>query len=133
MILRPAEPRDAAAIRAIEQQSGCTSWRYLYYQCTVAEIERMIVGYLLTRKVAENEFEILNLAVAPHFRRRGIAESLLRAHLNGKKGQWFLEVRESNVAARSLYAKLGFHEAGRRPEYYSDPPEAAVVMMFRSC
>jgi ribosomal-protein-alanine N-acetyltransferase len=43
-------------------------------------------------------------------------------------GPWFLEVRESNLAARSLYGKFGFREVSRRPGYYQDTGEAAVVM-----
>ncbi len=45
----------------------------------------------------------------------------------------FLEVRESNIAARNLYKRLGFLEAGRRRDYYPAPPEDAIVMKFHSC
>ncbi len=133
MTLRPAEPRDEAAIRRIERASGSRSWEFLRYDSTVAEIDGIVVGYLVVRTVAAQEFEILNVAVAPEFRRAGVARALLRDQLNGKKGDWFLEVRESNVPARSLYAALGFQVAGTRPGYYSDPPETGVVMRFCSC
>jgi ribosomal protein S18 acetylase RimI-like enzyme len=51
------------------------------------------------------------------------------------KGQavWFLEVRESNVVARNLYSRLGFEEVGRRPHYYQDTGETAVVMRRQKC
>ena len=133
MILRPAEPRDAAAIRQIEEESGSHSWDYLRYECTVAEMGGSAAGYFLVRKVADDEFEILNVAVARQFRRHGIAEALIRTQLKAKKGSWFLEVRQSNLAARSLYQKIGFQEEGRRPHYYSDPPESGIVMSIRSC
>jgi ACS family hexuronate transporter-like MFS transporter len=132
-ILRPAEPRDTEAIRRIEEESGSAHWDYSRYECTVAEIDGLAAGYLLVRKVAVDEFEILNVAVSARFRRKGIAGSLIRAQMKEKKGQWFLEVRESNTAARSLYEKIGFHETGKRPRYYSDPPESGIVMSIRSC
>jgi [ribosomal protein S18]-alanine N-acetyltransferase len=133
VILRPSEPRDAMAIRRIEGESGSSSWDCLRYECTVAEADGSTVAYLLIRKVAEDEFEILNVAVAPEFRRRGIAESLIRSQLKVNHGTWFLEVRESNLPARSLYDKIGFRQTGKRPHYYSDPPESGIVMSIRSC
>ena len=133
MILRQAEPRDATAIRRIEEESGSSSWDYLRYECTVVEADGSTVAYLLVRRVGEDEFEILNVAVAPQFRRRGVAESLIRSQLKVKRGNWFLEVRESNLPARSLYDKIGFRQTGRRPDYYSDPPESGIVMSIRSC
>jgi ribosomal-protein-alanine N-acetyltransferase len=57
---------------------------------------------------------------------------LIRAALKAHPGEVFLEVRESNTAARALYAKLGFSDAGTRPKYYSEPEESAVVMRIRS-
>jgi ribosomal-protein-alanine N-acetyltransferase len=133
MILRSAEPRDAAAIWLIEEESGSQHWDYMRYECTVADIDGAASGYLLVRTVAEREFEILNIVVATRFRRLGIAESLIRAQLRNKKGEWFLEVRESNLPARALYEKIGFREAGRRAGYYSEPPESCIVMRFCSC
>jgi ribosomal-protein-alanine N-acetyltransferase len=133
VIVRPAEPRDAPAIRRMEEESGSHSWDYQRYICTVAEVDGSTAGHLLVRKVAEDEFEILNVAVVPQHRRRGVAELLIRTQLSQNQGNWFLEVRESNLAARSLYDKIGFRQTGRRPRYYSDPPESGIVMSFRSC
>ena len=48
------------------------------------------------------------------------------------QGAWFLEVRASNAAAIQLYESAGFHRAGRRPDYYADPAEDAIVMRFFS-
>jgi len=83
---------------------------------------------LVYRRVADGEFEILNLAVAPEARRQGLARALIEEALR-RGGRWFLEVRESNAAARALYGSVGFREAGERRGYYSDPPEKAIVMV----
>ncbi len=87
----------------------------------VAEPE---AGFLVWRITGPDEYEVLNLAVAPRYRRRGVARALLAAVICS--GKWFLEVRESNTAARRLYASAGFQEIGRRRGYYSNPREDAV-------
>lgn len=71
------------------------------------------------------------IAVAPKFRRQGVAEEILSAFLRfGRANLAFLtlEVRESNEAAIGLYKKLGFAEVGRRKNYYSDIHEDAILM-----
>jgi ribosomal-protein-alanine N-acetyltransferase len=80
------------------------------------------------------EREILLLAVDPANRRQGVGRALVEAELaSASKGTtWFLEVRESNIAAISLYKAVGFTASGRRPGYYHDPAEAAIVMRFFS-
>jgi len=83
--------------------------------------------------VAPDEGEILNLAVAPELRRSGIARALLGEIFQYFSGAIFLEVRESNGAARAFYKSLGFQEVGLRKEYYRAPPETAIVMKFHSC
>ncbi len=89
------------------------------------------VGYLLAR-LAADEGEILNLGVAPDARRRGVGRALVREGLAALAArgasQVFLEVRESNTAARALYAEFGFGEVGRRRGYYRRPVEDAVVL-----
>jgi ribosomal-protein-alanine N-acetyltransferase len=74
--------------------------------------------------------EILNVAVAPAFRRQGIATALILHAFRGS-GEVFLEVRESNLAAQELYRKLGFLEVGRRYDYYQSPAETAIVMNMK--
>ncbi len=97
----------------------------------VAELGGGIVGYAIGR-VAADEGEILNVGVHPERRRRGIARALVRTLLGalGAAGarQVYLEVRESNVAARQLYAAYGFGEVGRRARYYRRPVEDAVIL-----
>jgi len=92
-----------------------------------------VAGFVAYRGVGEGEHEILNLAVDPAARRRGVATALAKELLALARGDTFLEVRASNVAARNLYEKLGFHQAGVRQAYYHSPPEDGIVMRFQSC
>lgn len=134
LTIRAAGPEDAAAIVAIQRSSPeAAQWDVADYSVYVAGIGRRIVGFLVSRTVAEGEIEILNLAVEPSQRRSGVARRLVRRLLEGHCGDVFLEVRESNVAARKLYESLGFQELGRRTDYYQSPPESGVVMKFHSC
>ena len=97
----------------------------------VAALGENLVGFLIARRMAE-EMEILNLAVEPGFRRRGVASRLLEAALAcGRESgarRAFLEVRASNAGAIAFYAAWEFFPAGRRPRYYADPPEDALVL-----
>ena len=135
MIVRSAIAEDLAAIAEIQALSPEASrWdpeSYLNYDCTVA-IETRVLGFLVTRQTGPGEREILNLAVDPSQRRRGVARALLQAELGRGKNQWFLEVRESNAGAIALYQNAGFRVAGRRESYYSNPPEPGIVMKFDS-
>jgi [ribosomal protein S18]-alanine N-acetyltransferase len=76
--------------------------------------------------------EVLNLAVAPEFRRRGIGGALLDAGLAAfrrrKVDEVFLEVRESNIEAQALYIGHGFRPVGQRSAYYRNPREDALVL-----
>ena len=135
--VRRGEPADLAAIRAIQAASpDAAQWAvtdYLQYDLFVAPHGVRIAGFLATRPLAPGECEILNLAVAPEYRRQGVARALLAAFFESFSGAIFLEVRASNRAARSLYKSLGFEEVMARPAYYQEPPEAAIVMKFHSC
>ncbi len=91
------------------------------------------MGFLVARTLAADEREILNLAVAPDFRRKGVARELLASAFKGFRGGVFLEVRESNGVAQEFYKSLGFKELSKRPGYYDSPPETAIVMKFHSC
>jgi ribosomal-protein-alanine N-acetyltransferase len=82
---------------------------------------------------AADEAELANLAVAAAERRLGIGRILLDDVIAeaGTRGanRIYLEVRESNAAARALYSQAGFREMGRRRRYYSAPVEDAVIMV----
>ena len=96
-------------------------------------MEDAVAGFLVLRRVAADEGEILNLAVSPDFRRLGVARRLMETALKNYSGAFFLEVRESNEGAQKFYKSLGFQEVSRRPAYYESPPESAIVMKFHSC
>ena len=87
-------------------------------------------GFLVAHEVA-TEWEIENIAIAGAARRRGLGTRLLGAFLDHARAQRasavFLEVRESNHAARLLYEKWAFTESGRRADYYTRPQEDAIV------
>jgi ribosomal-protein-alanine N-acetyltransferase len=87
-----------------------------------------VQGFIAARAVAPDEREILNVAVEPLMRGRGIGRVLVETMLLSGRGAWFLEVRGSNVAAINLYKTLGFLPAGRREGYYQNPVEAGIVM-----
>lgn len=100
----------------------------------VARQEQGIAGFISGRRMAD-EAEILNLAVRPDLRKRGIgnalAGKLLHTFARERVAQVFLEVRESNAPAISFYERLGFHRIGQRPGYYQNPPEAALVLALK--
>lgn len=136
-IIRRGETADLAEVAAIQAASPeAPQWNvadYLHYDLLVAIGGTQVRGFLAFRTPVASEREILNLAVAPGSRRQGIARELWKSLLQGFKGTIYLEVRETNQAARNLYNSLGFQEISRRPLYYSSPPEAAIVMKFHSC
>ena len=88
------------------------------------------VGFVIARAYV-GEAEILSLGVRPSSRRRSLATALVRAAIdqavqNGA-GEVFLEVGIENAAARGVYARLGFHEVGRRPAYYGSGADALTL------
>jgi len=79
-----------------------------------------------------DEAELLKIAVVPAWRRQGIGRALLQdvftSAARAGARRLFLEVRQRNLAARELYRKMGFTEIGRRPGYYDNPPDDALVL-----
>ncbi|TLS77284.1 ribosomal-protein-alanine N-acetyltransferase [Mariprofundus erugo] len=96
------------------------------YDLLVCEQDGELAGYLLTLTVVD-EIQVMQIAVAPAFRRRGVARLLSEALVAGADGiaTVTLEVRLSNTPARRLYAALGFAETGYRKQYYA--PNAAGI------
>jgi [ribosomal protein S18]-alanine N-acetyltransferase len=137
MSIRRGDRGDLPAISAIQAAAPeAAQWEpdeYLNHELWVAVREGWVVGFLVGRTLAAGEWEILNLAVAPEFRRRGVGRALLGGLLRDLRGAIFLEVRASNSAARLFYKSLGFQEVGSRPQYYGNPSESAIVMKFHSC
>ncbi len=97
----------------------------------VAEQKQEVVGFVAARMVA-GEAEILNLAIAPAWCRQGIGKELVDTAIKAARAEGvqsvFLEVRESNDAARAFYAGLLFTQVGRRRGYYREPAEDALVL-----
>ena len=97
----------------------------------VAEIDGKIVGMIVAWLLVD-EAHIATLATHPDFRRQGIARKLLIFSLQSMMSEGaltsVLEVRESNAAAQEMYRKFGFEESGRRPRYYRDNDEDAILM-----
>jgi len=138
--IRSAVPADAAALVEIERRCFSDPWSEASFREAlespwtfglVAHNARVIAGYLIGREVAGTG-EVLNLAVAPNFRRRGVARALLRGGLGflrrRRVEEVFLEVRESNQSAQALYLSLGFRPVGQRTGYYRNPKEDALVL-----
>jgi ribosomal-protein-alanine N-acetyltransferase len=131
--LRPAIESDLDAIAAIQAASpdaaGWAAKDYLNFDTWVALASNsLILGFVATRTIVPGEAEILNIAVDSKYRRMGIGRSLIISAINRSPGIWFLEVRESNAAARNLYKSLGFIDSGVRPAYYQNPDEDGIVM-----
>jgi len=135
--LRPATEADLDEIWRIQSAAGeAAQWKpadYLVHLCPVATVDGRLAGFAVARRTAPDELEILNVVVDLPFRRRGIARALITELIGKNPGRAFLEVRQSNFAARKLYHSLGFEAIGVRPDYYSQPMESAIVMKFHSC
>lgn len=142
MHVRPAIPADIPAmIGLVDGSATAAHWSREHYErlfgeqtprrvALVVEDAAALQGFLVAHAVA-GEWEIENIAVAGAARRRGLGTRLLEEFLKMASGEGatavFLEVRESNRAARFLYEKWSFRESGRRSGYYAQPQEDAIV------
>jgi len=146
MQIRRAVPTDIPALLALEKQAATAAhWLPEQYEAAfsseglarvVLVIEdsgledTRVLGFIVGRAVHE-DWEIENIAVAGAARRRGLGTRLLEEFIDLARGRGaqsiFLEVRESNLAARRLYEKHAFVETGRRKRYYREPQEDAIV------
>lgn len=90
-----------------------------------------VAGYVGSQSVM-GEGDMMNIAVAPEYRRMGVAKTLVEQLVKGLQDRQVhcltLEVRCSNNPAIALYEKLGFTQVGRRPNYYSAPKEDALIL-----
>lgn len=137
LVIRQAGEADVPALDRIQLAAPeAVLWEprsYLAYDCRVAELGGRIAGFVVCRTLSAGESEVLSLVVDPELRRRRIGLGLMRTVLDHRPGTWYLEVRESNWAARKLYDRLGFEDISLRPHYYQDTGETAVVMRLKPC
>jgi len=141
-LLRPAMEGDLREVAKIENSSFADPWseesfrRLLgvapaIFLVALFPPDNAVAGYIVAFSVAEDG-ELLNVAVDRRFRGKGLAGQMVDAVLIelGARGvrSAFLEVRESNTAARALYGSRGFIEIGRRSKYYRRPVEDALVL-----
>jgi ribosomal-protein-alanine acetyltransferase len=142
MHVRPATLADVPMMMRLAQHSATAArWTHEQYDrvfksetprrlALVIEEPTGVQGFLIAKDIAA-EWELENIAIAGTARRRGLGTRLLGEFLDQVRAQGastvFLEVRESNRAARSLYEKWAFEETGRRVGYYQNPDEDALV------
>jgi ribosomal-protein-alanine N-acetyltransferase len=141
MILRPMIVEDLEQVVEIEKASMPSPWSKELFEeelkrevarYFVGEIDDQVVGYMGYWE-APQEAHIINLAIAPRFRQKGLGfemmEYCLRFAYNKGARLATLEVRESNEAAQKLYEKMNFRTVAIRKKYYSDNQENAIVMI----
>lgn len=133
-----AKPVHIPAVAAIERECFSDPWPEdmigrMLENFTVAVEEEQVAGYIALSSVLD-EGSIDNVAVAPAFRRRGIADALVKDAVRRGREQALsfltLEVRASNMPAIRLYEKHGFAAVGRRKNYYEKPKEDAILMTY---
>ncbi len=144
--IRPLTSADLNELAAIEKSCQPNAWnRTDFYNCLKTDYQNwglfscddaveLLVGYLIFSHVF-NESQILNLCIRPTFQRQGLASQLLKTlktHLTEMHiDKLYLEVRESNKAAQTLYKQFGFMTIGRRKAYYPKPaPAEDALLMF---
>jgi len=134
--------RDLNAIEEIERESYPTPWSRSMFASELAkpssiclgaidsERERL-VGYLIISRYVD-AWHVMNIAIAPEYRRQGVAMRLMERLFEVTSGDarrgYTLEVRVSNEAAITLYERLGFRARGIRRGYYTDNREDALIM-----
>lgn len=134
------EHSHVAPIAALEKLCFSDPWseNSIAYELTsrlsywlVAVENGEVVGYIGSQSVL-GESDMMNVAVHPDHRRKGVAEALVLALAKDLKERdnvcLTLEVRVSNEPAIALYEKLGFTQVGRRPNYYRNPREDALIL-----
>lgn len=143
VVLRPMREADLRQVLHIERRSFTIPWSDTTFRgllrrqsatLLVAERAGCVVGYAALWFAAD-EAELGDLAVLPEARGHGLGRRLLDGALveAARRGasKVYLEVRESNVAARRLYERAGFATAAVRTDYYTEPREDAILMTRR--
>ena len=138
--IRPLDLGDLNAVERLEQRAYPTPWSRSMFASELAKPTSIclgafegdeLAGYVITSRYVD-AWHIMNVAVDPDLRRRGVATALLErlfelTHGDERRG-YTLEVRVSNDAAIQLYERLGFEARGLRRGYYTDNREDALIM-----
>lgn len=140
MIVRRMTAADVFVVADLERRAFTMPWSADAFRSAlgspvqrfiVAEDDGRVVGYACMMYVID-EGQLLNIAVEPDMRRRGVARLMLQDLIGygSEHGMtlYTLEVREHNTGARRLYESFGFREVGRRKDYYEQPREDAILM-----
>src|SRR5512140_1007119 len=142
IVIRKMTVEDVPAVAQIDRLSFSLPWpeHSFHYEvtdnrvarCFVAETDDQRVAAMIVSWIIVDEMHIATIATHPDFRRQGIGEQILtEALMDGRQAGArlaFLEVRASNEAAQAMYRKFGFLVTGRRPRYYRDNGEDAILM-----
>jgi [ribosomal protein S18]-alanine N-acetyltransferase len=142
-VIRFANATDLEALIDIEQRSPeAAHWTRATHMSAIADRARLVLvaedeaniaGFLMASK-ATDEWELENIAVAPERRRQGIGRALMAELISQARQAGAVEIRQeiraSNLAAQSLGRSAGFQRDGRRPAYYSNPTEDALLFKY---
>jgi ribosomal-protein-alanine N-acetyltransferase len=145
LVVRKMTLDDVAAVVDLDHRSFSLPWpeRSFRFELTdnpasrgwVAQMDGEVVGMIVVWLIMD-EAHVATLATHPDFRRQGIAKRLLSHALRDLMAEGarssFLEVRATNLAAQEMYRKFGYRETGRRPRYYRDNDEDAILMTLDS-
>jgi ribosomal-protein-alanine N-acetyltransferase len=145
LLIRKMILEDVPSVIELDQKSFSLPWPERSFRfeltvnpasrCWVAELEGKIVGMIVVWLVVD-EAHVATIATHPDFRRKGIGTKLLshalRQMIDEGARSSFLEVREQNVGAQEMYRKFGYEVSGRRPRYYRDNNEDAILMNLDS-
>lgn len=138
-MIRRMQPNDVATVFALEQQANPHPWSLTLIEQSLAahhayvlEHQQRVIGYAFVQRIID-EAHLLDIAIDPQWRQRGLARHLMTFLLDvfaRDVSFWLLEVRVSNAAAIALYNALGFNEMGIRRNYYQGPEgrEDALLM-----
>jgi ribosomal-protein-alanine N-acetyltransferase len=145
LTIRKMTLEDVPSVIDLDQKSFSLPWPERSFRfelsanpasrCWVAELDGRIVGMIVVWLIID-EAHVATIATHPDFRRRGIGTKLLshalRLMMDEGAQSSFLEVRESNFSAQEMYRKFGYEASGRRPHYYKDNDEDAILMNLDS-
>ncbi len=144
LIIRRMSVSDLPQVMVIENRCFTTPWQYRSFEYEIgnsdtilrsAMLKDKVVGYICIRTILDLT-HVMNMAVMPEMRHRGIGGRLLENALyqlqqsDTDVGGVTLEVRESNASAIEIYKKAGFEITGRRKKYFQKPEEDALIMLL---